>query len=91
MGNISVHVTEESPEGVMLHLESISSAEKICRVRVRTSGDRTILCVRSTLLWPFRQKKDVWIPGGIPGALYVAENSGRPYPVKLLYWPKTDE
>ena len=88
MGNISVHVTQETADGVMLHLESMSSAERICRVVVRTSGDRTVLCVRSTIFWPFRQKKDVWIPGGIPGPLYVAENNGRPYPVKLLPWLK---
>lgn len=88
MGNITVHVTEETTEGAMLHLESMSSAEKICRVRVRTSGDRTILCVRTALLWPFRQHKDVWLEGGVREPLYVAINSGKPYRVKILRWTK---
>lgn len=84
MGNILVHVTEQSEQGAMLHLESLSSAEKICRIVVRTSGDRAILCVRTSLLWPFRQRKDVWLPDGIPDPLYVAENSGKPYRVNVL-------
>ncbi len=86
MGNILVHVTEQSDQGARLHLESLSSAEKICRIAVRTSGERTILCVRTSLLWPFRERKDVWLPGGIPDLLYVAENSGKPYRVKVLRW-----
>ena len=63
MGNILVHVTEQSDQGTRLHLESLSSAEKICRIAVRTLGERTILCVRTSLLWPFRERKDVWLPG----------------------------
>ncbi|MBR6019656.1 MAG: hypothetical protein IK055_05510 [Lachnospiraceae bacterium] len=91
MGNILVHVKERTEEGTSVHLESLSSAEKIARVKVRIAGERTILCVRTALLWPFRQRKDVLIPADAPEAVYVAENDGVPYRVKLLPWLVTGE
>ena len=48
MGNILVHVTEQSDQSTRLHLESLSSAEKICRIAVRThaENERLIAALR---------------------------------------------